>query len=819
MLTEELLNRQIDMELRAKERGIARFNDAFTRAQESGRGQDTEGGVFLIKQAVKPVADGISAYLDRSLNGGAGRRAVAAVILKDIDVDLLAYVTMSNIVSALALYRSRPVSAVATAIARALEMELKMAAFDEQKPSLYTAIMSRLKDTGSTQEHTAKVMRQAIGKYGVEWDGWNVSERILLGAALVETAVQATGFAELEHVRVGHNKFSYIMRPSAEIVAWLEDRNEKASAIRPLVLPMIVPPREWKGLRGGGYRSDHILKAPLVKRMGKAHAEHLKGADLETTLVGLNAIQATAWCINRPVYDVARSLWELGRELPGDSQRDTLDIPDKPEDIDTNEDARRAWREAAKAVHEANAKSRSGRLLTAHILDTAGELRDEAAIFFPHALDFRGRCYARPHALNPQGTDLAKAMLTFANGKPLGDDRAVGWLAIHGANSFGMDKVSHAERIDWVYDNEDAILAVAEDPLGNAWWHEADAPWAFLSFCLEWAGYREHGLKFVSSLPIPLDGSCNGIQHYSAMLRDPVGGAAVNLTLMDEDKPQDIYAAVARVVLAKLEKIATDPDSDKAWVAGAWLAFGIDRKMTKRQVMVLPYGGTRNSCVKYTQKAVQERIAKGVAAPFGMDELPQQSMWLGGVIWDAIGETVVAARDAMGWLQKVARVATVAGVPLTWTTPTGFVAFQAYKETKERLIKTRINGSIVRFAHNEETDKLAKYKQPLGIAPNFVHSLDAAAMMLTVRTAVHNGVGSFAMIHDSYGTLAADTDMLGNCLRHAFHDMYTDHDVLERFRDEIAAQLPPEAVAKLPPLPAKGSLDLSGVLESPFFFS
>jgi DNA-directed RNA polymerase len=49
--------------------------------------------------------------------------------------------------------------------------------------------------------------------------------------------------------------------------------------------------------------------------------------------------------------------------------------------------------------------------------------------------------------------------------------------------------------------------------------------------------------------------------------------------------------------------------------------------------------------------------------------------------------------------------------------------------------------------------------------------------------------------------------------------MYTDHDVLASFRDEVARMLPPDAAAELPPLPRMGDLDLLGVLDSAYFFA
>ena len=78
--------------------------------------------------------------------------------------------------------------------------------------------------------------------------------------------------------------------------------------------------------------------------------------------------------------------------------------------------------------------------------------------------------------LNPQGSDFSRSLLTFAHGKPLGDYDAVRWLAIHGANTYGEDKVSLDDRMQWVYEHEEEILWCAEDPIKFDWWHQADKP-------------------------------------------------------------------------------------------------------------------------------------------------------------------------------------------------------------------------------------------------------------------------------------------------------------------------------------------------------
>ena len=105
-------------------------------------------------------------------------------------------------------------------------------------------------------------------------------------------------------------------------------------------------------------------------------------------------------------------------------------------------------------------------------------------IYYPLQLDFRSRVYCVPAFLNYQSIGGAKALLEFANGKPITkENRGDYWLAIHGANTWGEDKVSLADRVKWVEDNEFWITDCAHDPYANLQWTDADSPYQFLSFC------------------------------------------------------------------------------------------------------------------------------------------------------------------------------------------------------------------------------------------------------------------------------------------------------------------------------------------------
>lgn len=63
------------------------------------------------------------------------------------------------------------------------------------------------------------------------------------------------------------------------------------------------------------------------------------------------------------------------------------------------------------------------------------------------------------------------------------------------------------------------------------WWAGAEKPWQCLAACIEVRDALASGNPeaFRSRLPVQMDGSCNGLQHYAALGRDSTGGAAVNL--------------------------------------------------------------------------------------------------------------------------------------------------------------------------------------------------------------------------------------------------------------------------------------------------
>jgi DNA-directed RNA polymerase len=155
-----------------------------------------------------------------------------------------------------------------------------------------------------------------------------------------------------------------------------------------------------------------------------------------------------------------------------------------------------------------------------------------------------------------------------------------------------------------------------------------------------------------------------------------------------------------------------------------------------------------------------------------------------------------------------------AQVPITWTTPAGFPVVQRYPNWERYQIDTVFFGKTMRLQARDEGMEIEKDKQVTAISPNFVHSMDAAALSLYVLRAPFT---SFAVVHDAYGTTAANVDQMNHALRAAFVGMYQNHDVLVEFRESCIKALGTDE--GIPPVPSAGTLDISKVTTSEYFFA
>lgn len=810
------LSRQLDLEDLMREEGKETYIRQAERERARGNASAAKGARAVITAMSTVVAEKIAEELERLESGKVRKKPPMLATLRLVppaDLSILLLRTLVDVLS-VSRHEGNTTGRLASKIGTAVETEVAARQFRKHHRVPFETLMRRLNSRGASPEQRGRAILDVVSKLDVGERDWilDSQERTRLGALLLYLAEEA-GIVRSANT-LCRRRASKVFEFTEEFELALLRSDALASELRPALMPTIIPPRPWVGASEGGYWTPMKGVRLVSTRHASNGVKQVEDTEVPQVFNAVNYLQQVPFRVNRRVLDVLSQAQDHGIAFEALPSFTPEELPPKPDIADDDKEGWRAWRTAAREVHNRNNGAR-GRILAAQrTLATADLLKDEARIWFPKFLDFRGRVYDTPNTLKPQGNDLCKGLLEFGTGKPLGEGDGAWWLAIHGSNVFGNDKVSLSDRADWTMDNSKAILEVAQDPLANRWWLDADKPAQFLAFCFEWGGYLTHGKRWLSRLPVAMDGSCNGLQHLSASLRDTIGGSSVNL--IPSALPNDIYTRVMDVVVERLKNRAAMGEP----TAQAWLPL-MKRSVVKRPVMTLPYGATRQG---FTDQIIEDTLIpleREGRSPF--TERQHAASYLSGLVWEATGEVVVAARQAMDWLQQVARVASRAGVPLEWATPSGWVVRQNYVHQKDRQVKLYVSGQqyVMRLRDADETSKIDTRKMAMGVAPNWVHSMDASHMIRTVEavTATAGYSVHLAMVHDSFSTHAADAHALSRAIRSSFVEIYEEEHWLERFREEIASQLSEKDREQLPEVPEMGDLDIEEVLQSSYFFA
>ena len=703
--------------------------------------------------------------------------------------------------------------------------------------------VAKAKKTAITREIGKRVSEHNKSYYAIRCmehtnDTWVPLDKgglVALSGRLIENLIRSTGLFDTYDTTGRHgSKMTSVIPTQRLIDIWnVNESNMLDNAFQST--PMIIEPEKWTSYTEGGYYGELRKYYKLLRLHGMntfffdSYLERLNETDISPVLRAVNAIQSTPWVINKDVLKVAQKIIENGEELAGVPRGKTLpEIPEltgnyTPEEL-----------KAHKKKMEMRIKDEQRRvskfLRALRTVKTAERFKDYHAIWFPCNMDFRGRVYPIP-TFSFQGDDLTRGLILMQDVPAAKDKMAEFWFNVAGCEFTGNDKISFDEMQAWVAEHKMTILEISKDPFGNAmkFWTDCDCPFQFLSWCFEYKKLQDYKeahndscIGWKCGVPVAFDGTCSGLQHFSAALRDEIGGKAVNL--IPGDRPRDIYQVVADKVNEILKQDAMNGTLDTSVkdeaggyhikygtksMAQEWLNFGVNRKVTKRSVMTLAYGSKEYG---FRQQLLDDIIEPNIKQ-FVINKY-SLAAYMAKLIWESVTKTVVKAVEGMKWLQDVANIVCKGGKVVTWVTPMGLPVQQNYVETTTKVFKLRFMNTEKRFYVTDHTGNVAKRKQVQGIAPNFIHSMDASHLQWSINLAVDAGIHHYAMIHDSYATSPAQADTLFKAVRQAFVQMYTENDVLQNFAEDMQ-MLTDE---KLPPRPEMGCLDINLVLNSLYMF-
>lgn len=599
--------------------------------------------------------------------------------------------------------------------------------------------------------HKSFKLLTPLGKIGAK-------ERQALGMYLLELLIESTDHY-FEIIPAGR-KGLLELRPTNRFIKLIE-KNEGLAIERAIqYVPTIIPPKPWEDMYTGGYYGDLAARTcfmrhhPYLKGTGalRKYIARLNELDLSEVYKAVNKIQSTAYRINKDMLKIIKTITtDKGGGRAGIPQMQPSPklppFPHTKEEIEASpaltEQFKKHKERMIAMIHDENAR-RGKALRASMIMRIANDFMQYEYIYFPMNIDFRGRIYPIPTGLNPQGDDLAKSLLEYAKPVPAHVEDDYKWLAIHGAGLAGHDKISLEDRVQWVEDNKENILASAKDPISYRWWEEQDKPLQFLAFCMEY----NKALAYMS-------------EHNGS-------------------------------IIGYICKIPT-------------------RKVCKRPVMTLAYGSGQYG---FTNQILEDTVRGAEHFPCGSDFKAAQ--YLAQKIWKAVQSTVVAATTGMEYLKKIASALSKEGYPVEWVTPLGLPIQQIYLETKTETFRLRFGGASVRYnmyvtsvKEGEETDR---HKQVNGVAPNFIHSLDATHLMMTINAAE---LSNYTTVHDSFGTSLGEASTLRKVVREQMVALYKQNNPLEDFKEHASQILREDIKIKLP---QRGGLDINEILTSKFVF-
>ena len=795
--------------------GIVRAENSMNKAEEQGRAHQNPYAKEIFREYVLPLAKVIDAEVN---SPKPGRNKAHVMLLAGLDPEAVAFLTIRRVLSNVLSSKPDTHRRLAHDIGLSVYRELILTQIQEQAPDLYDTLSKDFARRLSKDErHRLVVFMQQAKKAELSIVEWNVGSKEQVGMYLLGL-VENAGLVVLgAETRTGYKRDACEVLLSPEVMEFVDKIKAHVAVTMPMFGPCVAEPRDWGFEQPGGFHTTRMRRMCSDLIHGRRAARNLgKATDMPVVYSAVNALQKTAWQVNARMLN---TVYAISKSFSTKEIVSLTDTPKPPRPEWLNQDASKepkdTWpaerlKEFKDWKHEMTEWHTQRKILGTryarfyNATRTAESFRDYPAIYFVYFADSRGRLYPLTQGINPQGSDLSKALIHFAEGKPIPDATAKRWFYVQGANKWGFDKATLDDRMAWVEERSDLIRSFAADPVNNQGWLEAGDPLQFLAWCFEYDEYCNSPTTFLSHLPISMDGSCNGLQNLSAMFRDSIGGAATNLT--NNSVMRDIYSDVAKAAEKRLAAMVLE--GEEAEMRDKWLAHGISRKAVKRSVMTTPYGVTERSATEYV---IDDYLRENLGPTFDSKEYRRAAALLMKAVWPAIGDVVVKGREAMDWLKKAARIIMKTGQheTISWITPSGFPACQDYFEAEVHRIRTWLHGPL-KIRVMSETDKPDSAKHASGMAPNFVHSLDAAHLHLTAAAAAKGGIKSFAFIHDDYGTHAADSEELYHHIRTQFLAMYLACD-------------PPAMLASnypcIPPPPEKGSLELRDVLESEFFFS
>lgn len=778
MELQELMIRELSLETEMHREAVSRLKERTRRAEDKTYASSTVYGQALTKQAIEPMAALIKERYGKLNSGKAAFNAVYLDMIKDGDPDVMALITIKCCLDRFGKDRTPEHTKLCLHIGDCIQDQLRIDYLERVNRGLFTNIVREFRHTTGTRQRATR-FKLTMNRKGIKWKSWPTKARHRVGAWLLDCFCTATGWASAKTVFRSKERSPVFVTFEHEFLEHVQIILRLASEHAFCTWPMLCPPNDWSGKMdySGGYITNELTNR---QKLVRTKDYHIKQTPIEGTqaLATLNNLQRVAYRVHPTILELANYCQEQRISIGKFRAEDLMPLPAKPPEGSTEAEITSYKREAT-TIHDYNAGLLQRNYRTTETLFVANKYAGEL-LWLCWNYDYRGRMYPiQASGLTIQGTDFDKSLFYFHEEGPVDEF----WLAFACATSYGLDKASMQDRVDWTRNNLEMIQAIAADPIGSIpLWEAAEEPWTFCASAIEYEACCISKTKTTSGLPVGVDATASGIQHLSGLTLDQAAAEMVNVT--PTPKPSDGYLAVSEKAKEKLSP------GLQGWMS---------RKVTKKPTMCLPYGVTKHTARGY----IRDQLAKDgrdLSIPGALGEITS-------AVYDhAIRKVFPGPVECMEFIQKVADNAIRSGrQQLSWTVPSGFTVIQDLRKPDTIRVETQLLGSMYKTSLVVGDKEPDRKHHVSASAPNLVHSLDASHLHQTFA----KWERPFTVIHDCVFARSCDHNELGVLLREKFIELYSNP-ILCEWAKAQGADVPDGLI--------KETLDLETVRDSTYFF-
>lgn len=259
---QDLMKRQIDMELKMIHTGVERYRKNFNnRKVNSGLGTH-ESGQALIKSVLNPYIDGISKWIEENRGCTDRRRERINELIEDIDPERIAYIAILHVVNGIA--NNVKLVALSVKIAQELELELRLRVWLEEDKQTAKRIIDKA-NKKATERHKKKGLIHKLNTDQTFNPNWSLDDKAKLGIKLIDILITTTGIVEIVNQTLSGLKTVAVVRAATGTFEWIEKFNANREASRPRWSPHLVKPKEWTDVYGGGFHNTVLKPLCVVK--------------------------------------------------------------------------------------------------------------------------------------------------------------------------------------------------------------------------------------------------------------------------------------------------------------------------------------------------------------------------------------------------------------------------------------------------------------------------------------------------------------------------------------------------------------------------